>query len=94
MRPDLADTEVLRDHNSRTHIAYATGRQYIHAVVLDGSVKLATLPLDARRKLKPLTLKSEPYPLKRAVRALLRAGRTLGISDGARDVLNEMKGML
>jgi hypothetical protein len=90
MSVSLDTIEVLRDHNYRTHLVYKTGRTLMHAVVLDGNVRLAHLPLIERRNLIPLEHHGKPYPVARAVRALKRAGRELGITDGARDVLKEI----
>lgn len=88
---ESTDVAVLMNRNSRTHIVFKTGRLYMHAVALDGHVRLVQLPLIERRHLKPVLYKGQPYPLKRAVRKLLAAGKTLGITDGARSALKTLQ---
>lgn len=83
------NAEVLRNNQGRTHIVYKTDSK-LHAVVLDNSVHLAHLPLRERSRLVPLEYKGKPYPIRRAVSKLKRAGRVLGITEGAAKVLKEM----
>lgn len=97
----MSEPEVLRSPppagNEKVHcsrralLVFKIGRQYLHAVTMDPNVRLVQLPLDERRYLQPLLYKGKPYPVRRAVRRFLEAGRALGITDGARDALKELR---
>lgn len=63
------------------------GRTFLHAVVLDGNVRITKLPLAEQRGMEPLMRRGEPYPCHRAARKFLAAGRTLGITKNAKAVL-------
>lgn len=72
-------------------LVFKEGRTLVHAVTIDKRVRIVTLPKVEQRYMKPLELRGKPYPVARACRRLLSAGKTLGISAKARAVLNEIK---
>ena len=82
---------VMMDHNSRTHIIIKEGRVYAHAIVLNGSVRKVAIPRSDLRDFRQIEYKGQPYPLRRAVRRLLQAGKSLGITAGARAILKSLK---
>jgi hypothetical protein len=82
---------VYRDHQARTHLVFKEGRKFVHAVALDGHVCTRALPKEAMRYLRPMELKGRPYPIARAARALLRAGKAMGITNTAKVVLKQLK---
>lgn len=83
--------EILRDHNAHALIVFKEGRTYLHAIALhQPPVRLVKVPLLERRHLQPLEYRGRPYPIARAVRLFRRAGRELGITDGAVAALREI----
>lgn len=74
-----------------SYLVFKEGRVFVHAVTIDKSVKTVALPKTEQRYMEQLTLKGKPYPVARACRRFLAAGKTLGISAKARAVLNEIK---
>lgn len=68
-----------------------TGRKFLHAVAIDRGVQMVSIPVDERRRMRPLAYKSQPYPVRRAARRFLEAGKTLGITKSARTVLNAVR---
>jgi len=83
--------EILRDHNAHVLLVFKEGRTYLHAITLhQPPVRLMKLPLLERRHLRPLEYHGRPYPLARALRLFRRAGRELGITDGAAAALRSI----
>jgi len=83
--------EILRDHNAHALLVFKTGRAYLHAIALhQPPVRLVRLPLLERAHLRPLEYHGRPYPLARALRLFRRAGRELGITDGAAAALRSI----
>lgn len=75
---------ILVDHNAHALLVFKEGRTYLHAIALhQPPVRLVKMPILERRHLRPLEYHGRPYPLARAVRLFRRAGRELGITDGA-----------
>ena len=77
---------------SRAHLLIKRGRLYAHIVVIDGSVKVTTLPVRVwdfpeEFHLRPLLKNNLPYPVDEAVQRLLKAGVSLGISEAADKLL-------
>jgi hypothetical protein len=73
------------------YLVFKEGRAFIHAITLDKVVKIVALPKDESRHFKPLEFKGHPYPIHRACRLFLRAGKSLGITAKAKTVLKAMK---
>lgn len=68
------------------------GRKLVHCVSIDsGGVRVHNLPLEEARTFRKVTLyKHEAdYPVPRACRKMLDAGRRLGISAAAKTILKE-----
>lgn len=64
---------------------YRAGRTRLHILVIESSGVIVLTPrLDEAKFITPLLHKSDPYPLDRAVRRFRAAGRTLGITEGAK----------
>lgn len=72
-------------------LVFKEGRVFVHAVTIDKSVKVVALPKVEQRYMRPLELRGKPYPVARACRRLLAAGKSLGITKQARTVLNAIK---
>lgn len=83
--------QILSDPHGATYLVFKRGRVFAHAVVLNGSVKLTTVRGDELRHFRALKFKGHPYPVARAARRLLEAGRTLGITKGARAMLTAVR---
>jgi hypothetical protein len=56
---------------SRSCIAFAAGRKYLHVVTMGEPIGIDSLPLEAA--LDPAQLKGKPYPVRRAARIYLRS---------------------
>lgn len=56
---------------SRSCIAFAAGRKYLHVVKMDEPIAVDSLPIAAA--LDPALLKGKPYPVRRAARIYLRS---------------------
>ena len=84
--------EIFRDQNSKAIILFKRGHKKLHCLMIAPPVRVVKMEKVEERYFTPLTRKGEPYPLKRAVRLFRNAGRELGITDGAKSVLKELKG--
>lgn len=90
-----AQLEVLLHHGEFGQVSLLVvkeGRKYLHAVEIDKQVKMVALPRESRRQMRPLLYKGQPYPVSRAVRAFMHAGKTLGITKSATTMLRAVKG--
>ena len=67
------------------------GRTMLHVVYIDSSsgVRKIDAPLTEEKFMRPLLFGTVPYPVERMARQMLKTGGTLGITEGARDILNE-----
>ena len=67
------------------------GRTTLHVVYIDSSsgVRKIDVPMIEEKFMRPLLLRGQPYPVERMARLMIKTGRTLGITEGARDILNE-----
>ena len=83
--------EIFRDRNSKAMLVFKRGHKLLHCLMIAPPVRVVKIEKEEERYFAPLTRRGEPYPLKRAVRLFRNAGRELGITDGARSVLNELK---
>lgn len=89
---------VCRDAGGHTHLVVLVGRLYLSCVVLPrkkGKIHLGKV--DAiQHGLTPLMLRkpdgtAQLYPVKKAVRSILKMAKLKGITDGARDALDNLK---
>lgn len=90
MTPEIV---IARDdeNQARTLLIVQEARVWIHAIALNRPpVRLVKLPRTARRYMRPLEYRGRPYPLARALRLYRRAGRELGITEGAAAALREI----
>lgn len=85
------DAEIFRDQNAKTVVVFKRGHKLLHCLMIAPPVRVVKLEKHEERHFTPLLYKGAPYPVRRAVRRLKEAGRSLGITGGARDVLNELK---
>jgi len=83
--------EILRDHNAHTYLVFRVARVKMYAIALSAPVRVVRLDKAERRYMTPLIYKGKPYPLARAIRHLRVAGKELGITKGARAVLNGLR---
>jgi hypothetical protein len=87
----MTTPEILRDHNAHALLVFKEGRAWLHAIALhQPPVRVIKLPLLERRHLRPLEYHGRPYPLPRALRLFRRAGRELGITEGAAAALRSI----
>jgi hypothetical protein len=84
---------IHSDEGSFTAVLGKPGRIYTPYVCLaDYPVRKRRMANgDVAKYASELTLKGKPYPLKRAVRAMLRVGRQYGITGGAKALLKEAR---
>lgn len=85
------NAEVFRDQNSKALLLFKRGRKNLHCLMIAPPVRVVKLEKIEERHFTPLLRKGEPYPLKRAVRRFKAAGRSLGITSAARDILKQLK---
>ena len=74
-----------------TALIVGRGRKFMSVITMpqDGrGVRIRKLNLTVAKYFKALTLNGQPYPLERHKQALLRAGETFGITEGARKALD------
>ena len=76
---------------AQCYLLFKEGRVYVHAITLESQVRTVELPKEERRHFQPLLRRGKPYDVDRACRRFLAAGRTLGITDGARAVLKALR---
>ena len=75
------------DHGFRLALVCKEGRKFVQLIWIESSgVKLHALPLTSMRHAKPAD-----YPIRRAARKMLEAGRSLGITKKARATLKQLK---
>ena len=67
------------------------GRKFLHGVGIDKTVKVVAVPRELSDRLSPVEYKNKPYPVRRACRRFLEAGRSLGISKGAKALIVSLK---
>jgi hypothetical protein len=82
---------VQRDAQSRAHLIAKTGHKWLTCVVIDFPIRLVQLPVHDHG-LQPLLYNDMPYSLKRAVRLFRRYVKEHGITDGAKQALDKLKG--
>ena len=81
-----------RDDGGHTAILLGAGNKYLQVIVLDGTVQMpGRVPKSEERAMQPLTLRDREYPVKRAAKILLRAGKRFGIHKRALRILRELR---
>ena len=85
--------QVMMDSNAHTVLVFEEGRGMLRAVCIRRTVRVARIYGRDRAALRPMLYKGQPYPVKRAVRLLRKAGRTLGITKGAKVELARLSGL-
>lgn len=68
-------------------VVYATGRKHLHLVWIDNPVRVRVVPLEEARYITPALLHDKPYPLDRAAKLMLKAGRAKGMTHQAQALL-------
>jgi len=88
----MASSELVRYHtNNGVRAAIVQkGRKWIKVVEIDSPIHTRKVPLSDERYMTPLQRKGQDYPLVRARNKFLKAGRTLGITQGARSIINAL----
>ena len=87
----LATAELYRDQHAKALILFKRGTKLLHCLMIAPPVRVVKLEKIAEHHFAPLFRNGQPYPMRRAVRQFKAAGKTLGITDGARTVLRELK---
>ena len=82
--------ELYRDQHAKALILFKRGTKMLHCLMIAPPVRVVKLERQDERYLVPLLLHGESYPLKRALRRFKAAGRELGITGRAKDVLREI----
>jgi hypothetical protein len=89
---------VCRNANSRVHIVVTVGHKHLTCVTLpEGTGEIHLVQLDPfDHGLIELQLRKpdgsfELYPVKRAIRTFMRFAKEKGITQGAREALEELK---
>jgi hypothetical protein len=85
------NAELFRDPNSKALLLFKRGHKMLHCLMICPPVRVVKLEKIEERHFAPLLHKGNPYPLKRAVRRFVAAGKDLGITNGAKEVLAELK---
>ena len=86
----IAASVVQYNDGNGIHSAISLpGRKFSRLVFIAGGVVVKRVPLSVVDHCPPEQYHGDPYPLKRAVRQLRKAGKALGISAGARRALLE-----
>ena len=83
--------ELYRNENSKTIIVFKRGYTKLHCLMIAPPVRVVKLEKIAELYFAPLLYKGAPYPLRRALRLFKASGKTLGITDGAKNVLKSLK---
>jgi len=68
-------------------VVYATGTKLLHIVIIDFPVRVLSVPRSEEKFIHELTLGAAPYPLKRAAKEMLGAGKRKGITHRAKALL-------
>lgn len=82
--------KLYLDHNSHALLVFKEGRVYVHAIEITSMVRVVKIDKSEMRYWREAEFKGQPYPLRRAVRKLRQAGKTLGITKAAAVALREV----
>lgn len=82
---------VQRDRAARVHLVSTVGHKWVTCVVIDFPIRLEQLPVE-KHGLVPMLFRGEPYPVKRAVKLFRRYAKEHGITEGAREALDRLRG--
>ena len=75
------------EEGCRNALVLKTGSKFVQLIWIEsGGVKIHALPLTAMRRATSLD-----YPVRRAARRMLEAGRALGITKKAKQALGQLK---
>lgn len=85
------NAELYRDQHSKAIILFKRGHKLLHCLTIAPPVRVVKIEKHEERYFAPLLRNGEPYPLKRALRRFKEAGRSLGITDGARQAIKAMR---
>ena len=83
---------AVRFHDGERYVAglAKVGHKRMHVCHIDDlGVRVLVVPKDEERYTLPLERKGQPYPLDRLVRKFLAVGRERGITQAAREMLEE-----
>jgi len=79
---------ALRGAGGRTVLGFAAGRKYLHAVAMGEPISIVKIPIANGPALRPVFLKSKPYPIRRAARRYLKS--EISKTDRAAKVLRAL----
>ena len=88
----MGNSELVRYHtnNGVRAAVIQKGRKWIKVVEIDSPVHVRKVPLSDERYMRPLQRKGQDYPLVRARNKFLKAGRNLGITEGAKKIVKAL----
>ena len=85
------NAELFRDHNSKAPLLFKRGHKMLHCLMIAPPVRVVKLEKIEELHFTPLVLAGQPYPLRRALRRFKAAGKALGITDAAKEILRTLK---
>lgn len=89
----MSEYEMVRYHDGQRYMTAMKyeGRKYMHVVTIeDNGVVKKSVPIEeAKWYCQPLLKGSEPYPLVRGIEKLRSIGRRVGITQGAKELLDD-----
>ena len=69
------------------------GRKFFKIVTIDTQISVTKARVTDERFMTPLKRNDDFYPYRRAVNKFIKASKTLGITQGAKDILQAAKGL-
>lgn len=86
----MSDVELVRFHSDDGIVSafIVKGRKWIKVVCIDSPISVRKVNIVEEKFMKTLQRNGQDYPITRARNKFLKAGRKLGITQGARDILN------
>ena len=83
--------ELYRDGHSKALLLFKRGTKNLHCLMIAPPVRVVKLEKVEERHFTPLLFRGELYPVRRALRRFKSAGRSLGITDGAKAIIRELQ---
>ena len=81
-------------HNGVRSAFVKRGRKFIKVVEIDAPISVRKVRISEERFMTPLKRNDDFYPYRRAVNKFIKASKTLGITQGAKDILLDAKGLV
>ena len=89
----IGQIRLVRFHDgSGVRVAFTRrGRKFLHVVAMDSPMVVQKVRLSEERYMQPLKKGDDYYPYKRAVQKFMKAADHLGITDKAKDILDQAR---